>query len=287
MTTGHERDATPEGEGGWYDRELPFLNALERDVRRHARNAAATRRRAHAARGHPAHRYAAASWQIASRSERQIVSHSEPEGRARAQASRLGPAGARVARRSLTLLALFSLIGASAFGAGRIFSGGAPDPAAVRQSEFVTVAAGYAGRDHWSLRVYTRGAELCRVLSVGETESSRCSAATGGHSLGATSALSSTRRYLFGISGASIAAVSIRASGGSSARRVPTHPLPALGASRARLGAGERWYLAVLARPVGEPDPALRIQGLDRGGRPVGASIVDCVETDENQRCPH
>jgi hypothetical protein len=277
MTVG-EHSLTPEGDEGCYDPELPFLYALEREVRRHARHVAATRRRAHSARSHS---------ELSHRSSYDSE-HAEHENRARAPRVWLG--GGRIARRSLTLLALLSLIGASAFGAEQIFSGGAPNPAAVQQSAFLALAGGTLGGERWSLRVYTRGEELCRVLVVGQDESSRCSAAPGSRSLTSTSALSPTRRYLFGVTGSRVATVSVRvvrADGGVSVR-VHTRPLPPLqpvDPAGERVPHGERWYVAVLARPVGEPDPPLRLRGLDRDGHPVSVAVLDCPETTALGRC--
>jgi hypothetical protein len=276
MTVG-EHSLTPEDDQGCYDPELPFLHALEREVRRHARHVAATRRRAHSA---PSH----------AELSRRSSYDSEHEYRAHTRAPRTWFGGARVARRSLALLALLSLIGASAFGAGRIFSAGAPNPATVHQSAFLAVAGGTRGGERWSLRVYTRGEELCRVLVVGQDESSRCSAAPGVLALTSTSALSPTRRYLFGVTGSRVATVNVRAvrADGGVNVRVPTRllpPLPPVDPAGKRKPDGERWYVAVLARPVGEPDPPLRVQGLDRDGHPVGVAVLDCPETTELSRC--
>lgn len=268
-----ERGVAQEEEDGYYDPELSFLHALERDVRRHAHHAASSRRRGHSLREHT-NRSAQNALAIAG----------DPDAHKR----RLRPAGGRIARRSLTLLALLSLIGASAFGAGRIFSGAsAPDPAAVRQSAFATLDTGTSGDERWSLRVYTRGSELCRVLTAGETEASRCSAATSSaDAFGATSAISPSHRYLFGLTGAAIAAISIH-DNSVTASRVPTHLLSPSATRAARMRLGERWYVAILPRPTGEPDPPLRVQGLDRAGRPTGASLLDCPETGEPSRCRH
>jgi hypothetical protein len=272
-----EHSLTPADDEGCYDAELPFLHALEREVRRHARHVAATRRRAHSA--------------IArEEASRHGVSDSRHEGRSHARAPRAWLGGGRVARRSLALLALLSLIGASAFGAGRIFSGGAPNPAKVHQSAFLAVAGGTLGGERWALRVYTRGEELCRVLVVGQNESSRCSAAPGSRSLTSTSALSPTRRYLFGVTGSRVTTVNVRAvrADGGANVRVPARVLPPLqpvDPAGERTPRGERWYVAVLARPVGEPDPPLRVRGLDRAGHQVGVALVDCPEASESSHC--
>ncbi|HEU0249429.1 MAG TPA: hypothetical protein VFR48_01770 [Solirubrobacteraceae bacterium] len=271
-----EHETALEGDEGRYDSELPFLHALERDVRRHARHAAAARQRAHSMR---AERTTAD----------QSSSHfkGDPKDDRHTRRRRVSPAGGRVARRSLALLALLSLVGASAFGAGRLLAGsGAPDPASVRQSAFATLATGAVGDERWSLRAYSRGSEQCRVLEVGDTESSRCSAALGRHSLSADSALSPSGRFLFGLAGATIRSISVRADGGSARTiRARTRALSRNAARATGMGGDERWYVAILARPIGEPDPPLRIQGLDRRGRPTGATLLNCPETGEPSRC--
>ncbi|HEY2631430.1 MAG TPA: hypothetical protein VGI26_03525 [Solirubrobacteraceae bacterium] len=277
-----ESSGSEEAGEDWYDSELRFLRVLERDVTRSAHRAATARAReqAHAAR---AQAHAARSHSGARSHASDARTH---EGRRRRDTPDLRPRGMRMARRSLTLLALLSLIGASAFGAGEIFSAGPANPANVSQSALVSVAIGVAGSDHWTLRVYTRGAELCRVLVVtGEAESSRCSTPPPAEGVGVTSVLSPTHRYVFGVTGALVTNVNLSPTlGQGESLRTPTHALTAQ--PFARLHAGKRWFLAIAHRPVGEPDPPLRVEGLGRDGRRVGPALVDCAETADVQSCP-
>jgi hypothetical protein len=239
-----------------YDPELGFLRTLEREVTRRA-------------------------IAVQSASARRGVEARETK---RALDLGLRPAGTRMARRSLALVALLCLIGASAYGAGRILSGGDSNLANVRQGAFIEVAQGRSGPDSWSLRLYVRGGEFCRVLVVANTESSRCSTTPRGGALGVTSVVSASRRYAYGVTGAGVARVAIRA--GEDAVSVPTHAPAAAAVSAAGLPAGVRWFVAVLRRPVGEPDPRALVRGLDAAGRATGPALGDCAETPEPAPCP-
>jgi hypothetical protein len=247
---------------GLYDPELPFLHELERDLRRSAERAM----RVH---GHrPTERSAARP--------RTVIATSG--------ATRRRGSLPRVARRSLTLVALLCLIGASAYGASQALSGSAPNPTVVRQGAFVSVTAGHAGSDRWSLRLYSRGAGLCRVLVVAETESSRCAPPPGSNGLGVTSVVSPLRRYLFGVTGSAVARVSVRA--GDTSQIVTTHPLDSTRARAAGLPVTTRWFVAIVRRPVGGPEPAALVSGLDSAGKRMGLPRVDCAETTQRRRCP-
>ena len=247
MSTSLYPDAEPP-----YDPELPFLETLEREVHRNALRAA-----------------------------RPPISR---RGRTHArQVERPGSGISRIARRSLTLVALICLIGASAFGAEEIFSGSAPDPNVVHQGPLVTVASGHAGADVWSLRLYRREADLCRVLLVAETESSRCAPAPAVRSLALTSVVSPQRRYVFGVSGDDVAQVSVRV--GSSTQTVATHELDAARAGAAGLSGGMRWFVAVLNRPAGASNPPAVVRGVDAEHRALGPARMSCVETGEAESC--
>jgi hypothetical protein len=245
-TTSLPPDAEPP-----YDPELPFLEALEREVHRSALRAARPSPHAH------------------SRARR-----GEHSGRGGVS---------RIARRSLILVALMCLIGASAFGADRIFSGGVPNPNVVHQGPLVTVAGGHAGTDVWWLRLYRREADLCRVLVVAETESSRCAPAPGAGSLAATSVVSPLRRYVFGVSGGEVAQVSV--SVGSSTQTVATHALDTARVGGAGLPGGLRWFVAVLDRPAGAVNPPAVVRGVDAEHRVLGPARVSCVEGGEAESC--
>jgi hypothetical protein len=248
MSTSLHPDSEPP-----YDSELPFLEVLEREVRRNALRAARPRARSRA-------------------------------GRVERSMERSGPSRvSRITRRSLTLVALICLIGASAFGADRIFSGGAPNPNVVHQGPLVAVASGHAGPDAWSLRLYRREADVCRVLVVAETESSRCAPAPGARSLAATSVVSPLRRYVFGLSGDGVARVSVRV--GSSTQTVATHALDTARVGAAGLPDGVRWFVAVLERPAGATNPPALVRGIDAEHRTLGPARVSCVETSEAESC--
>lgn len=168
----------------WHDLELPFLDVLEQDLRRKAERAELH----HQQRQHlsptprrPSHSTAAGSAHSSERAGQGLPSKPRLRGE-------LPRTSMRIARRSFTLLALLSLIGASAFGASKVFSGSAPNPLAPSQGAYAAVASGRSGADTWKLGLYTRGNELCRVLAVGEVEASQCAGPPSATGIEATSA---------------------------------------------------------------------------------------------------
>lgn len=260
---------------GAYDPELPFLEALEREVRRSALRAA---------RHHEAHARHDAGMGMGSTGE---LAPSPTITRARgvSHGGRRPLRGAsRIARRSLTLVVLLCLIGASAYGAREVFSGGGPNLKVVHQGPSALLASGHTGGDSWSLRSYDREGNLCRVLVVsGSSESSRCAPVPRPQSVSSTSMASPSRRYVFGMTGSDVTQVSVRV--GDSTLVVPTHaPNPAR-ARAAGLSSSARWFLAILNRPTGNSDPPALVRGLDARGHVLGSASVSCVESTEPQQC--
>jgi hypothetical protein len=253
-----------------YDPELPFLEALEREVRRNALRAA---------RRHEAHAQHAAGTGVMS--SRQPAPLPAKRSRERDDATFRGVS--RIARRSLILVVLLFLIGASAYGAREILSGGSSNLTVVRQGPFLLLGNGHVGDDRWSLSLYRREEELCRVSVVGQNESSRCSPAPGGTSVALTSVVSPLRRYVFGVTGDDVAQVSLRT--GSHAQIVSTRAPDAPRARAAGLPAGTRWFIAILNRPAGNSNPPVLVRGLDAKSRPLGPARFSCVETAEPQQC--
>jgi hypothetical protein len=268
MSTGSHPVDPPESA---YDPELPFLAALEREVRRNALRAA-RRHEARARRGTPAGLEPAAARASSSHSAVARHLHNRPLRGA-----------SRVARRSLTLVALLCLIGASAYGAHAVFSGGTPNLAVIPQGPIALLAEGHAGSDSWSLRLYRREGKLCRVLTVAQSESSRCAPAPGAQSVASTSVVSPQRRYVFGVTGGDVAQVSVRT--GGFAQVVPTHASDTAGVHAAGLPSGVRWFLVILSRPAGNSSPPAVVRGLDAKHHTLGSAGVSCVETAEQQQC--
>ena len=282
MEKGMSRTPPDDGPSTYrYDPELPFLYELEREVRRMAWQAARN--------GRSCVRGGAPGKPL--QADRGLVGaatgpdSSEHGGQTRKRRGGLPRTGSRVARRAFVLVALLCLIGASAYGAGHIFAT-APNPTIVRRSAFVPVAGGRerTNSDDWSLRLYMRGGELCRVLVVGENESSRCSMPFGADTFGVTSMVSPTRRYFYGIAGPAVERVEIHA--GGLAANVSTQPAPTALARAAGLPRGARWFVAILGRPVGEPDPPAHVLGIGARGRAATHTLIDCAETTEPQPCP-
>jgi hypothetical protein len=286
-----ERPELPPGDG-WYDPELPFLAQLERTIARDARRLA----RAHAQ--HPPHPApsrpplgtgeTAGPWEPARRG----ALRPRRDQRRALQQRRAGirvstSTTARIVRRSLTLVALLCLIGASAYGAHLVLTGPAhttPNPMTVSQGALVEVAGGVAGSERWSLRLYSRGGELCRVLFVAESEASRCTPAPRSRTLLVTSAISPLRRYIFGVSGAAIAGVRVHA--GALALTVATAAPDPADTRAAGLPAHVRYFVAILSRPPGAADPPALVRGLDAAGKPIGPARIDCAPTPNPRPCP-
>ncbi|HVR04707.1 MAG TPA: hypothetical protein VMS02_01610 [Solirubrobacteraceae bacterium] len=270
--------------GSPYDPELPFLEELEHEIHRRALRAA----RAHIALG------ASAPGLPARAAEQAGGGHQADHGRRERSSSRWsrerrrrpGSAAVRMARRSLTLVALLCLIGATAYAARTVLSGGgAQNPSAVQQGPFVPVAAGGGGDERWALRLYRRGGELCRALAVAEAEASRCSAAPAPDALGVTSVVSPRRRYLFGVTGGAVARVAVHAGGVTTT--VATRGLAAAQADAGGLPRGARYFVGFVARPRVGVDPAALVAPLDAAGRSLGPAQLDCVETAQSEPCRH
>jgi hypothetical protein len=227
-----------------YDPELPFLEALEREVRREAERVS---RGAHHHRPAPAsavHRHPAVG-AVTERVER--------------RRSGLPSSSLRIARRSLVLVGLLCLVGATAYGASRVFSSDTSNPLSPRLGKLLTVADGNAG-ERWSLRLYVRGGELCRALLASETLSSRCEPSPTARAIQFTSAVSPTHRYVFGVTGAAIAKVSLRIAGVE--QTLQTHTLDYTSAHAAGLPSDVRFFLAVLQRPPGNAEPPASVSAV-------------------------
>lgn len=269
----------------WHDPELPFLDVLEQDIRRKAERAAL----------HHEQRQ-----QLSFVGQRPLASSAPGEERAPAhgrlskQISAAFPAqtrrggelprtSMRIARRSLVLVALLCLIGASAYGASEVFSGGATDPLDAKRGAFAVVASGHLGSDSWALRLYMRGGELCRVLSVAETEASQCAGTPGPDILEATSLQSPSRLYVFGVTGSAVARVRIRVAG--QRRTVATRSSSARQERIADLPARVRYYLFSLPRASAPTSPAALVEGVGTDGHTLGKPVPSCPETGEPGRC--
>lgn len=273
-----------EPEESWHDPELPFLDVLEGEVRRRAERAAL----AHQQRRHlPSSDLPRSGASI----QRRRAAHRESRGgagvdtapsrAARRRDAVRGPL--RIARRSLTLMTLLCLIGASAFGASKVFSKSTPNPLGGRPGAFALVARGASGSEAWQLRLYERSDELCRSLSVSETETSDCAAMPSPAAVEVTSAESPGRRYLFGVVGTQVRRVRVHFAGAN--LTVRTHA-PAASLLRAHLlPAHVRYYVVAFSRPTSGTAPRAEVEGLGTHGRPLGTPVPSCLETGESGRC--
>jgi hypothetical protein len=262
----------------WHDPELPFLEVLGREIRYKAERAAGL----HEQRLHPTlatqrRRLVNTDADAALRPTRARV---ERDGASRDGASRLA---LRMGRRSLMLMALLCLLGATAYGAGLVLSSTPQNPLAPGRSAFTLVASGGSGSAGWKLQLYTRGSEVCRVLSVAETEASACAERPSAGQLEATSAEGPSDRYVFGVVGEDILRVRVRI--GHQTRMLATLEPSAAQRRRADLPAHVRYYVAMLRRFPTSSDPSALVEGLDFDGRPLGSPVPSCVETGEPGRC--
>jgi hypothetical protein len=272
-------DPYPEpGQAQPYDPELGFLKSLEREIKRSALRATG-RQEISAGR-----QEITAGRHVPRRSPSSRAGHAEAEvvrGRQRRGSQLRGVS--RIVRRSLALVALICLVGASAFGAREIFSGSESNPAVAHQGPFALVTSGRASSDRWSLRLYRRETDLCGVLVVGESESSRCTPAPQQRSLAVTSLVSPSRRYVFGIAGSAVAEVTVRMD--DSALTVATRAPDTTTIRVAGLPGNARWFLASLPRQSGSSGSIALVRGLDGKHHPLGPAIQSCVEADEAKGC--
>jgi hypothetical protein len=236
-----------------YDPELPFLEKLEWHVRARAEH------EAREARARPANPRAA---RISARAGGPLI---------------LGARAARITRRTAILVGLLCLIAATALAAGTgLFTPG-QSPVVNHQGAFVLVASGHDGIDDWTLDLYVRNGQLCRALAVsGQAEASRCAPDPAVGAIGASGLQGAQHSYLFGVAGARVQAVRVRA--GSVSLTVKTG---ALGGERARaagLPSSARYFVAVLSRPLGGADPVAKLTALGAANRRVGRSQLACLE---------
>jgi hypothetical protein len=262
----------------WHDPELPFLDVLGQEIRRKAERAALLHRQRH-------HLASEAPLSRGPIPERRRGSAAGPETittrTARRREALHGPM--RIARRSLTLMLLLCLIGASAYGASEVFSKSTRSPLSGRSGPFALVATGSSGSEGWRLRLYAHSDELCRVLSVSETEASDCAATPSPGAVEATSAQGPSSRYLFGVAGARVMRVRVRFAHAD--MTVSTHALKQSLARVDDLPSHVRYWVIALPRPMGRVDPVAKISGLSRSGERLGAPFLSCLETGESGHC--
>lgn len=228
----------------YYDPELPFLVELEGRVRALAEGASTAK-----------------------------VERTPSPGRPRLRSLR--PRAVRMTRRTAILAFLLCLAGATAFGARVVLF----SPSAERGSSMapLLLARGRQADEAWTLRLYARDGVLCRALIViAQEAASRCQPAPAPHGIEVTNLVSAHRRYLFGVAGRNVRSVAVRV--GPISRVAPTFALPrSKSASAQRVAGSTRYYLLVLARPLGAPDPAAVVTGLDGARARVGDPHLGCA----------
>jgi hypothetical protein len=178
---------------------------------------------------------------------------------------------ARVTRRALVLVALLSLVGASAL-AGRSVLEGSHEPA----SGPVLLSSGESGSERWQFEAYPHAGSVCYALFVAETVSSACGTAPDKSGLRAASAVGSNVRFVAGLAGAGVAQVSLRV--GRHTLTVSTHPPPARAAAARSVKPflAPRWFLAMLPGEPATRTAAARLTPRDGAGRSLGPTVLDC-----------
>ena len=181
-------------------------------------------------------------------------------------------APALVVRRALVLVALVSLVGASAL-AGRAVI----DPARPAPSSGPAPLAGGGSGEPWQLEEYLHDGALCYALFVAGSATSACvERPVYELTVHAISALSSARRFVVGITGERVRQVLVRV--GHRALVRPTHPLAPATRAHAHVGlpAGQRWFVAILpGEDRTQAAPALVTPRDGRGGA-LAAATLDC-----------
>ncbi len=170
------------------------------------------------------------------------------------------------------LAALALMLGATAIAATDLLRGGGHDPA-VRGSALVA-ARGAAGGGY-RLVLHRHGRELCRVLILAGDVTSRCLRAPGADEVQSLSALGTTRRLVFGVTGARVKRVDIDVAGHRAS--VPTHAIDTAQARASGIVSGTRVFIAAFDRAAhSASQPPALVNG-----------HVDCsVTTEPAKRCP-
>ena len=183
----------------------------------------------------------------------------------------------RMTRRTVVLVGLLCLLGATAFGARAVLFPGSRGPATVAQGASVLLAHGRDGHSEWTLEVYVRGGEPCRALVISaQVASSRCGPVPRPEDLDAMSAVSTARRYLFGMAGSNVRAVRIHLGPGVIVAQ--TQRISPSQAREAGISATTRFFVSVVARPLGLSDQPALVTPLGSIRHAVGPPSLVCVE---------
>lgn len=175
----------------------------------------------------------------------------------------------RVARRATIVLVLLCLIGGVAL-AARFGASGRDVPA-----HTAPALLGRAASGEWRLSAYRDRGRLCFYFAAPSGElSSDCGAEPAADGLRATSVVDGGRRFVVGLAGPHVAAITLAAGparGGSATRR----PLDLDAAAASGVPAGARWFVIDLDAGSAGRAPAL-VTPLDGDGQPLGAPFADC-----------
>jgi hypothetical protein len=186
-------------------------------------------------------------------------------------------------RRTLVLVVLLCLIAASAFAAHKIFSSAKRvNPTIVAQGPLVTIAYGNTGSESWSLRVYERGGQLCRLLVAAGVESSRCAPAPAPPVLGVSALASPDHRFIFGVTGDAVRQIAV---GTRDKVLTATYPLEGRRVRAAGVPVAARYFVLALDQSRRSTERPLEVQALDARHHPTGRPRLICVQGPEPSTC--
>jgi hypothetical protein len=181
-----------------------------------------------------------------------------------------------VTRRALLLVALVSLVGASALAARAVIGGGAAPKPSAKPTE---LASAGVGAEAWQLQAYEYGGATCYALFVEETATSACGA-PGRRGVRVVSALSARARVVAGLAGTAVRRVRVRVG----TRIVFTSTqAETKRAERVGLPKGLRWF--VVTFPDSLRTAPARVTPLGANGHALGPVALDCSLGGANAAC--
>jgi hypothetical protein len=243
-----------------YDPDLPILAELEAGieraaVRRLTAPGTATKPAAAANRGP----------EQAPRDGRRVA---RPHRRARWRGT------GHVPMRAALLAGLVCLVGASAYAV--VARDGTP-----RQTERIVIDA--ASRpDERRMELYARGGRACVAFVLPETVDGACAPAPRPAEGSARSVSSAFTRYVYGLTGADVRRVNVRA--GVESRAAATRQVPAEAARAGGLPETLRYYVVAFERGPGADDPPALVRLESASSRRLG-TLVDCTLGQLDRRC--
>jgi hypothetical protein len=184
----------------------------------------------------------------------------------RARPSKRERGAHRIARRATVVLVLLCLVGgvalAARFGVGSSGNSLHTSPTLL----------GRSGTQGWSVSAYRDRGRLCLLFHRGADLTSQCGSLLAPDRLRATSLLTGDHRFVVGLSGPGVAAVTVKVGGQRASRPARRAGDPAAARS-AHIPGGTRWFAVPLPPRLKGPATVL---GHDSHGSASGPAYVDC-----------